>query len=222
MFDCANVIGNTSKIIPLAFQILKILQHSSVRGLSVVAFELEVVGYTIALAYCLHKGLPFSAYGELAFLLIQGMYCRSFSSFSWKLKVAKAIKVANFRLWMLRRPPSLSLWKMRNLTSFYVACLQKIYGKLLAHSFRLGKPEKRELHLFWLKSMTKIFKGQCIITPRWRKSFCLLLVIYQIILVIESLFIILYPVLFPYILYCSELKQDNIKIQYLGDCGHMS
>ncbi|KAG6402527.1 hypothetical protein SASPL_134723 [Salvia splendens] len=56
-------------------QILKILQNSSVRGLSVVAFELEVVGYTIALAYCLHKGLPFSAYGELAFLLIQGTYC---------------------------------------------------------------------------------------------------------------------------------------------------
>lgn len=53
-------------------QILKILQHKSVRGLSVVGFELEVVGYTIALAYCLHKELPFSAYGELAFLLIQG------------------------------------------------------------------------------------------------------------------------------------------------------
>ncbi|KAF7139566.1 hypothetical protein RHSIM_Rhsim07G0225500 [Rhododendron simsii] len=53
-------------------QILKILQHQSVRGLSVMAFELELVGYTIALAYCLHKGLPFSAYGELAFLLIQG------------------------------------------------------------------------------------------------------------------------------------------------------
>ncbi|CAK9135357.1 unnamed protein product [Ilex paraguariensis] len=54
-------------------QILKILRHKSVRGLSVVAFELEVVGYTIALAYCLHKGLPFSAYGELAFLLIQAI-----------------------------------------------------------------------------------------------------------------------------------------------------
>ncbi|XP_043711241.1 mannose-P-dolichol utilization defect 1 protein homolog 2 [Telopea speciosissima] len=54
-------------------QILKILQHRSVRGLSVAAFELEVVGYTIALSYCLHKGLPFSAYGELAFLLIQAI-----------------------------------------------------------------------------------------------------------------------------------------------------
>lgn len=39
-----------------------------------VAFELEVIGYTIALAYCLHKGLPFSAYGELAFLLVQGTF----------------------------------------------------------------------------------------------------------------------------------------------------
>ncbi|KAJ8763265.1 hypothetical protein K2173_026166 [Erythroxylum novogranatense] len=54
-------------------QILKILKHRSVRGLSVVSFELEVVGYTIALAYCLHKGLPFSAYGELAFLLVQAI-----------------------------------------------------------------------------------------------------------------------------------------------------
>ncbi|KAK9270135.1 hypothetical protein L1049_025711 [Liquidambar formosana] len=54
-------------------QILKIVSHSSVRGLSVVAFELEVIGYTIGLAYCLHKGMPFSAYGELAFLLIQAL-----------------------------------------------------------------------------------------------------------------------------------------------------
>ncbi|PON94252.1 Mannose-P-dolichol utilization defect 1 protein [Trema orientale] len=53
--------------------ILKILKHGSVRGLSVVSFELEVVGYTIALAYCFNKGLPFSAYGELAFLLIQAI-----------------------------------------------------------------------------------------------------------------------------------------------------
>ncbi|CAI0465068.1 unnamed protein product, partial [Linum tenue] len=53
--------------------ILKILKHKSVRGLSVVAFELEAIGYTIALAYCLHKGLPFSAYGEYVFLLIQAI-----------------------------------------------------------------------------------------------------------------------------------------------------
>ncbi|KAI9085454.1 hypothetical protein K1719_032615 [Acacia pycnantha] len=54
-------------------QILKILNHKSVRGLSMISFELEVVGYTIALAYCLHNGLPFSAYGELLFLLIQAL-----------------------------------------------------------------------------------------------------------------------------------------------------
>ncbi|KAI3814230.1 hypothetical protein L1987_18979 [Smallanthus sonchifolius] len=56
-------------------EIMKIIQQKSVRGLSVVAFEMEVIGYTIALAYCLHKGLPISAYGELAFLLIQDIVC---------------------------------------------------------------------------------------------------------------------------------------------------
>ncbi|XP_020248090.1 mannose-P-dolichol utilization defect 1 protein homolog 2-like isoform X2 [Asparagus officinalis] len=64
------VAGSTTVKIP---QIYKILKHNSVRGLSVAAFELEVVGYTIALAYCLHKGIPFSAYGELLFLLIQAI-----------------------------------------------------------------------------------------------------------------------------------------------------
>ncbi|XP_077225433.1 mannose-P-dolichol utilization defect 1 protein homolog 2-like isoform X1 [Tasmannia lanceolata] len=54
-------------------QIYKILKHNSVRGLSVASFELEVIGFTIALAYCLHKGIPFSAYGELVFLLIQAI-----------------------------------------------------------------------------------------------------------------------------------------------------
>ncbi|KAG6749063.1 hypothetical protein POTOM_046105 [Populus tomentosa] len=66
----AIVAASTTVKVP---QIMKILKNKSVRGLSVVGFELEVVGYTIALAYCLHKGLPFSAYGELAFLLIQAI-----------------------------------------------------------------------------------------------------------------------------------------------------
>ncbi|XLU62810.1 hypothetical protein S245_022019, partial [Arachis hypogaea] len=64
----AIVAASTTVKLP---QIMKILKHQSVRGLSMISFELEVVGYTIALAYCLHKGLPFSAYGELLFLLIQ-------------------------------------------------------------------------------------------------------------------------------------------------------
>ncbi|AED97194.1 Mannose-P-dolichol utilization defect 1 protein [Arabidopsis thaliana] len=54
-------------------QIMKIVDNKSVKGLSVVAFELEVIGYTISLAYCLNKDLPFSAFGELAFLLIQAL-----------------------------------------------------------------------------------------------------------------------------------------------------
>ncbi|CAI0389105.1 unnamed protein product [Linum tenue] len=66
----AIVAASTTVKLP---QILIILKHKSVRGLSVVAFELEAIGYTIALAYCLHKGLPFSAYGEYVFLLIQAI-----------------------------------------------------------------------------------------------------------------------------------------------------
>ncbi|CAE6249695.1 unnamed protein product [Arabidopsis arenosa] len=54
-------------------QIMKIVDNKSVKGLSVVAFELEVIGYTISLGYCLNKKLPFSAFGELAFLLIQAL-----------------------------------------------------------------------------------------------------------------------------------------------------
>ena len=61
---------------------MKILKHGSVRGLSVISFELEVVGYTIALAYCFNKGLPFSAYGELAFILIQGITSKLVRRFS--------------------------------------------------------------------------------------------------------------------------------------------
>lgn len=64
------VAGSTTVKIP---QIMKILEHKSVRGLSLAAFELEVIGYTISLAYCLHNGLPFSAFGEYAFLLVQAI-----------------------------------------------------------------------------------------------------------------------------------------------------
>lgn len=36
------------------------------------SFEIECVGYTVAVSYCLYKQLPFSTYGELFFLLLQG------------------------------------------------------------------------------------------------------------------------------------------------------
>ncbi|KAG6535496.1 hypothetical protein ZIOFF_000496 [Zingiber officinale] len=68
---CCSNLGSMRSLIVV--DILKILKHNSVRGLSLVSFELEVVGYTIALAYCIHKGLPFSAYGEFLFLLIQAI-----------------------------------------------------------------------------------------------------------------------------------------------------
>ncbi|XP_059074386.1 mannose-P-dolichol utilization defect 1 protein homolog 2 isoform X2 [Cryptomeria japonica] len=54
-------------------QIYIIWKNKSIKGLSVASFELEVVGFTIALAYCLHNDLPFSAYGELLFLLLQAL-----------------------------------------------------------------------------------------------------------------------------------------------------
>ncbi|MQM08487.1 hypothetical protein Taro_041345 [Colocasia esculenta] len=70
---CIVAASTTVKVPQIEVKILKILKSQSVRGLSVAAFELEVVGFTIALSYCLHKGLPFSAYGELVFLLIQAI-----------------------------------------------------------------------------------------------------------------------------------------------------
>eukprot|EP00250_Pteridium_aquilinum_P009793 c18940_g1_i1 orf=285-980(-) len=54
-------------------QIYLIIKNRSVQGLSPTSFELEVVGYTFALAFCVSKKLPFSAYGELSFLLVQAL-----------------------------------------------------------------------------------------------------------------------------------------------------
>lgn len=56
-------------------QIYIIVKNKSIKGLSVPSFELEVAGFTIALAYCLFKQLPFSAYGELVFILAQSIVC---------------------------------------------------------------------------------------------------------------------------------------------------
>lgn len=56
-------------------QIYVIVKNRSIKGLSVPSFELEVAGFTIALAYCLFKELPFSAYGELVFILAQSVAC---------------------------------------------------------------------------------------------------------------------------------------------------
>ncbi|MCO5575754.1 hypothetical protein L7F22_029558 [Adiantum nelumboides] len=54
-------------------QIYLILKNKSIEGLSIPAFELEVLGFTISLAYCMFKQLAFSAYGELVFLVLQSV-----------------------------------------------------------------------------------------------------------------------------------------------------
>ncbi|KAH7314823.1 hypothetical protein KP509_21G022300 [Ceratopteris richardii] len=54
-------------------QIYLILKNKSIEGLSIPSFELEVIGFTIALAYCMFNQLAFSAYGELVFLVIQSI-----------------------------------------------------------------------------------------------------------------------------------------------------
>jgi mannose-P-dolichol utilization defect protein 1 len=56
-------------------QIWVIVKNRSIKGLSVASFELEVAGFTIALAYCRFKQLPFSAYGEIVFILAQSVVC---------------------------------------------------------------------------------------------------------------------------------------------------
>ncbi|KAG0579636.1 hypothetical protein KC19_4G112100 [Ceratodon purpureus] len=56
-------------------QIWVIVKNKSIKGLSVASFELEVAGFTIALAYCLFRQLPFSAYGEIVFILAQSIVC---------------------------------------------------------------------------------------------------------------------------------------------------
>ncbi|KAL8172037.1 hypothetical protein V2J09_023841 [Rumex salicifolius] len=84
------VAASTSVKLP---QIMKILKHRSVRGLSAVSFELEVIGYTIGLSYCLHKGLPFSAFGEYVFLLTQAIILVSIAYyFSQPVKKATWIR----------------------------------------------------------------------------------------------------------------------------------
>ncbi|KAI4962920.1 hypothetical protein ZWY2020_024613, partial [Hordeum vulgare] len=86
----------------------QILKHRSVRGLSVASFELELIGYTIALTYCIHKGLPFSAYGELAFLLIQA-----------PTVLAGKIDPGLLKSFMLHSMPSSSVLECINMEKFH-------------------------------------------------------------------------------------------------------
>ncbi len=52
-------------------QILKIVQNKSARGISLSMYVLEVLAYTISLAYAYRRRIPFSTYGENASLTVQ-------------------------------------------------------------------------------------------------------------------------------------------------------
>jgi mannose-P-dolichol utilization defect protein 1 len=52
-------------------QMAKIVRAHSARGVSVEMYALEVVAYTISLAYAVRLGIPFSTYGENASLTLQ-------------------------------------------------------------------------------------------------------------------------------------------------------
>ncbi|PWN49152.1 mannose-P-dolichol utilization defect 1 protein [Violaceomyces palustris] len=54
-------------------QILNILRSRSARGISLSMYSLEVVAYTISLAYAVRSRLPFSTYGENLSLTFQNM-----------------------------------------------------------------------------------------------------------------------------------------------------
>ncbi|CAI7890326.1 unnamed protein product [Closterium sp. NIES-53] len=64
------ILGSTILKLP---QILVIIRSNSIEGLSVPSFEIECIGYTISVGYCLFKKVPFTAYGELFFLLLQSL-----------------------------------------------------------------------------------------------------------------------------------------------------
>lgn len=54
-------------------QILNIINGRSARGISLLMYTLEVIAYTISLAYAVRSKLPFSTYGENLSLTVQNM-----------------------------------------------------------------------------------------------------------------------------------------------------
>ena len=52
-------------------QILKLYKNYSVEGISLSAFYIEALGFTILSAYSLHNNQPFSTYGEQIVISIQ-------------------------------------------------------------------------------------------------------------------------------------------------------
>lgn len=55
-------------------QMLKVVHARSAQGISLGMYVLEVLAYTISLAYAYRKQLPFSTYGENASLTLQSKF----------------------------------------------------------------------------------------------------------------------------------------------------
>ncbi|CAI7857199.1 unnamed protein product [Closterium sp. NIES-54] len=66
------IIVTASTVLKLP-QIIRIVRSNSIEGLSVPSFEMECVGYTVSLLFCWTRRVPFSAYGELFFLVLQSL-----------------------------------------------------------------------------------------------------------------------------------------------------
>jgi len=66
----AIILGSLGVKVP---QIMKIAQNKSAEGLSMAMFILELVGYSIAVAYNYSKEYPFSTYGENLFVAVQNI-----------------------------------------------------------------------------------------------------------------------------------------------------
>eukprot|EP00241_Pyramimonas_parkeae_P011126 CAMPEP_0114238926 /NCGR_PEP_ID=MMETSP0058-20121206/8179_1 /TAXON_ID=36894 /ORGANISM="Pyramimonas parkeae, CCMP726" /LENGTH=230 /DNA_ID=CAMNT_0001351057 /DNA_START=154 /DNA_END=846 /DNA_ORIENTATION=+ len=64
----AVVAGSAALKLP---QILSIVASKSVEGISRPSIEAETIGYFIAMAYSMVRGMSFNAYGETVFLLLQ-------------------------------------------------------------------------------------------------------------------------------------------------------
>ena len=58
-------------------QIYKIVSSRSAQGISLAMYILEVVAYTISLAYAIRLRIPFSTYGENASLTVQSACVRA-------------------------------------------------------------------------------------------------------------------------------------------------
>lgn len=122
-------------------QIAAILRARSAKGLSASMFEAEIVGYSVVLAYSLHLGLAFNAYGEVVFMLLQnaillllvyrytpppvvrttalwGAYAAAAAAYFGGAvtgeHVVRAYSVSNLIFWYARVPQIMANWRAKS------------------------------------------------------------------------------------------------------------